>query len=614
MEITQLIGTENTQLGPKRTQVWLATHEEGGKRLPLMRRSFISFIYDGKYSEDMGVLSVVSGDRMERNLYADFGDNTTESDVLDGQYYWSTHFKTNTLSLTLATDEITEKQLDEIKRWLRPGPPRLLILSEHPFRGTYARISSTPKYSMLPFEEKITLKVAGANVNTSTTVYRGDIEVEFVMDEPFWFSLNNILDVKVNGAYNPGYWVDAQGDHSLILLDQDAVKVIQEDQIAASAMIASEDMFFGNNVMAYLQEQHTIEQPTTQEEYNNWLTEDIGEGNSRLAPDFDPTNQKKLQTHKITEDGYAGYALKYAIVGYGHLGNMLIELNENNCPGIDAVDSQNPVNPTVLYLYYPGTAPARPIISFNLVPNYTITTDQDTGQEWIMINSPKTEGDYNTITFESENKYELKFIAPSLYIAYNQAMTILHNWAGEDEIELFNLIKDGVNHQAVRKNTLALLTYAKVSKMGNWAAYAYNNLYQMFQSTSVRNDPLFSVKININLLTGRITMNTSIREFVGVKEKSKTGDEEHVVYRWNTATTLNEDVGNMLISTNFSLNDRNHPDENGFIQEWGTNIETGEHYAAGEETLESKQYSYKITHNIAQGLQNFSVQYPINYY
>ena len=109
-------------------------------------------------------------------------------------------------------------------------------------------------------------------------------------------------------------------------------------------------------------------------------------------------------------------------------------------------------------------------------------------------------------------------------------------------------------------------------------------------------------------------MNTSIREFVGVKEKSKTGDEEHVVYRWNTATTLNEDVGNMLISTNFSLNDRNHPDENGFIQEWGTNIETGEHYAAGEETLESKQYSYKITHNIAQGLQNFSVQYPINYY
>lgn len=603
MGITQLIGTENAQLSSKRTQVWLATHEEGGKRLPLMRRSFISFIYDGKYSEDMGVLSVVSGDRMERNLYADFGDNTTESDVLDGQYYWSTHFKTNTLSLTLATDEITEKQLDEIKRWLRPGPPRLLILSEHPFRGTYARISSTPKYSMLPFEEKITLKVAGANVNTSTTVYRGDIEVEFVMDEPFWFSLNNILDVKVNGAYNPGYWVDAQGDHSLILLDQDALKVIQEDQIAASAMIASEDMFFGNNVMAYLQEQHPTEIP--------------GKGNAKLAPDTDPeTYQQLTGGNVITKPAYKNknYEFKYAIVGYGHLGNMLIELNENNCPDIDAVDSQNPVNPTVLYLYYPGTAPARPIISFDLVPSYTLTTDQDTGQDWIMINSPKTDGDYNTITFESENKYELKFTAPSLYIAYNQAMTILHNWAGEDEIELFNLIKDGVNHQTVRKNTLALLTYAKVSELGDWAAYAYNNLYQMFQSTDVLNDPLFSVKININLLTGRITMNTSIREFVCIKEKSKTGDEEQIVYSWNTATTLNEDVGNMLISTNFSLNDRNHPDENGFIQEWGTNIETGEHYAAGEETLESKQYSYKITHNIAQGLQNFSVQYPINYY
>ena len=596
MGITQLIGTENTQLGPKRTQVWLATHEEGGKRLPLMRRSFISFIYDGKYSEDMGVLSVVSGDRMERNLYADFGDNTTESDVLDGQYYWSTHFKTNTLSLTLATDEITEKQLDEIKRWLRPGPPRLLILSEHPFRGTYARISSTPKYSMLPFEEKITLKVAGANVKTSTTVYRGDIEVEFVMDEPFWFSLNNILDVKVNGAYSPGYWVDAQGDHSLILLDQDALKVIQEDQIAASAMIASEDMFFGNNVMAYLQEQHPTGVP--------------GKGNAKLAPDTDPeTHQQLIDGNVITKPEYKNknYEFKYAIVGYGHLGNMLIELEEGDGVNIDAIDDLAPVNPTTLYLYYPGTAPTRPIISFDLVPQHEIENSIP-----IKIISPKTDGEFNIITFESENKYELKFNAPSLYIAFNQAIQILKDWMEDssktDVIELYNLIKDGVNHWMVRRNVLALFAIEQDALNAEWVYTAYANLCHMFDETV---DSMYSTKYTINLLSGRVTMHTKVKKCIKNTGKSKPGDPN---YTWSDPIDLDEDVGNILISTDFSLNDRNHPDENGFIQEWGTNIETGEHYAAGEETLESKQYSYKITHNIAQGLQNFSVQYPINYY
>ena len=592
MEITQLIGTENTQLGPKRTQVWLATHEEGGKRLPLMKRSFISFIYDGKYSEDMGVLSVVSGDRMERNLYADFGDNTTESDVLDGQYYWSTHFKTNTLSLTLATDEITEKQLDEIKRWLRPGPPRLLILSEHPFRGTYARISSTPKYSMLPFEEKITLKVAGANVKTSTTVYRGDIEVEFVMDEPFWFSLNNILDVKVNGAYSPGYWVDAQGDHSLILLDQDALKVIQEDQVAASAMIASEDMFFGNNVMAYLQEQHTIEQPATQEEYNNWLTEDVGEGNSKLAPDTDPTNQKKLQTHKITEDGYAGYALKYAIVGYGHLGNMLIELDEGDGVNIDAIDDLAPVNPTALYLYYPGTAPTNPIIQFTLTPEFN-------NNHYLIspYNTHSGEKTYNTITIEGRNgnKYNFNFTTPAIYTAYNQAIEILSK-SESDEVELFNSIKDGVNHPRVRAYVLKELLEAKQGG-GSWASNAIPNIKNMFKKPGT-NDEYFSSSYRFNCITGEMIGSFS---YLG-----KDQTDENFVVKENQQ----EQVGNMVRTTNFQIVERNHPDNNGYIQPWQY-ITIG---ANSQVVEESKEYSQKIYHDVRGGLKNFLILYTINYY
>jgi len=74
-----------------------------------MKRSFISFTYGGKNIEDFGLIAITENNSMERDLYAEFNDLTTDSDVLDGQFYWSSHYKSNTLDLALFTDEITER-------------------------------------------------------------------------------------------------------------------------------------------------------------------------------------------------------------------------------------------------------------------------------------------------------------------------------------------------------------------------------------------------------------------------------------------------------------------------------------------------------------------------
>jgi len=118
-----------------------------------MNRSFISFTYGGKNIEDFAFISIVDGDRMQRSIYADFNDNTSTYDVIDGQFYWGSHFTTNKLSLTLATDEMLESELLEFKRYFVPGPPKELILAEAPNRGIMARIARTPEYHMLPFEK-----------------------------------------------------------------------------------------------------------------------------------------------------------------------------------------------------------------------------------------------------------------------------------------------------------------------------------------------------------------------------------------------------------------------------------------------------------------------------
>ena len=151
-------GTLNGSLAPqvpvntkRYTQVYQATHE-GAEYRPFMNRSFISFSYGGKNIEDFSLIAVTPGDRMERDAYASFEDLTSTYDTIQGQFYWGTYFHTNSLSLTLATDAITQIELDNFKRWFRAGSIRELILAEHPNRAIMARIANPPQLHLLPFE------------------------------------------------------------------------------------------------------------------------------------------------------------------------------------------------------------------------------------------------------------------------------------------------------------------------------------------------------------------------------------------------------------------------------------------------------------------------------
>lgn len=177
----------------KRSQVYMATHDEGGNRLPLAQRSFISFSYGGVNIEDYNFISITEGDSISRNLYGNFNDITSSYEVMDGQIHWGSFFENNALSLRLVTDCLTEKELAELKVLFKPGVAKELILAENPNRGIMARISSPPAYELMVYEEKTSVKIAGQDYDTSTTLYKGFINVEFVMDDPYWYSIENII-------------------------------------------------------------------------------------------------------------------------------------------------------------------------------------------------------------------------------------------------------------------------------------------------------------------------------------------------------------------------------------------------------------------------------------
>jgi len=56
-------------------------------------------------------------------------DYTTNYSMLNGQYYWGTHYNAREMTIDLATDGMEQIDLDNFKSWFRAGEIRELILS-----------------------------------------------------------------------------------------------------------------------------------------------------------------------------------------------------------------------------------------------------------------------------------------------------------------------------------------------------------------------------------------------------------------------------------------------------------------------------------------------------
>ena len=163
-------------------QTRLLTHDGEGNILPHDKIQFINFKWGDKNIADFDLVAIFNNDRLEKDAYASFSDNTTKISGLDGQIYWSSNYDALRLNFTLATDGITSEKLEEFKSYFIPGVARDLILSEHSCRKISARIASAPSLSILPFQSE--KKVKGYKIKTN--LYKGEISLSFVADFPFW--------------------------------------------------------------------------------------------------------------------------------------------------------------------------------------------------------------------------------------------------------------------------------------------------------------------------------------------------------------------------------------------------------------------------------------------
>lgn len=455
------------------SQVYSATHDGAGNRLPYMQKSFISFSYGGKLIEDFDLIVVNGNDRLSQALYAPFEDSTTDYLTVDGQYYWGTHLKANAKQFVLATDEIDESKLDAFKKWFKPGIARELILSEHPNRAIMARVAEPPAMEMLPFEKKVTHIINGVSYETSTTVYRGNIVLNLVMDNPTWYAKLNYMPYYVDKTtLEPLTDTDTNTNKIITLEDKDMIKIMHEDNIPHQSVLKG-NVFLGGNL---------------------------------LVKEEALTNQAQVNiTHlDVTTD----------------VSNVTI-----------GPDNTNPA-----YLFYSGTARSYPIIKFSIAfpcEDDNNGAPHDSAYSNRYLERPKNTYydsgvSYSNITLSYNGiSQEFRFTTPSILTGYNQAVNTIKSMIGSSTTDIINALKEKVTEKYSRAWAIASMKIAgsQTTTTANSLTNAINTLESFINpevpATFIINSKTgeavghFSVKVKTNTINVSNTPYTEVTENIG---------------------------------------------------------------------------------------------------
>lgn len=573
-----------------RGQVYQATY--GGElRLPSMYRSFISFSFGGEYIQDFGIIRVTEGQRMQSNLYTEFDDLTQEYDVLHGQFYWGTHLKPLVLQYLLSTDGMTQTQLDKFKECFKPGKIKQLIRAQHPNRGILARVQAPPVMNMLAFQGRQRKIIAGSVYDIPTTLYKGDIKVSFICDDPLWYAIKNLIGQRYLMSFNNGVveqvrisqdqysdslpennfyqyrWTDENGNRVPVMNSGDALKIILQDNIPSPNMIKIYDkLFLGDNI--------TIQD----RQYEVTLA----------------NNQKKEASVAALAAPLGGDNPPYAAVNRSRVGITY-------APAIQRLDvrtrnvSLNGIN-NYAYLYYAGNAPSYPTLYFTIKPQLA-----STGIPYIIYPANRyaaeeglVEKTYNSILLESQQKHEFRFTTPSAWNGYNQALywfnKLAHakdengNEAGSSLQDVKTYIRDRVTHNGARAYALHIIEGYNLSDIltaGNKLNNIFNAMKGFIYNSSTNScySSTFSINSKNGICKGQMTYkNTNEQSFTQI-----------------------ENVGDMVRSTYLFLQETNYPlQETGTIEKWD------------DEKIQTHHCVHRIS---SDGLiTNFGIEYKNMYY
>lgn len=150
-----------------------APHIKGGIKLSVFRGDFLGFQLGNEHSYNVNVTRVSSNDRYNDALIPNFTDSTVWVQGAEGTYYFDTIETTRQFQVDFAFDNLSETELNRLRRMFGYKGLKRLIFDEKPDRYYMARPTQPPVLSYLPFSEGEDL------------VYKGEGSVQFIAYYPY---------------------------------------------------------------------------------------------------------------------------------------------------------------------------------------------------------------------------------------------------------------------------------------------------------------------------------------------------------------------------------------------------------------------------------------------
>ena len=478
-----------------------------------------------------------------------------------------------------------------------------------------ARVQAPPALEVLPFEKAITLEIGGVEYTSSTTLYKGNINLTFVADMPFWYAKQNVL---IYNAKNQGIFSSAKLLTTNDLF-KEALKVVYEDGIPINSMV-QDTMHFGTNQYASnddstpytkiagpIDESHPTVMPT------NWaLIKDL--------PGYfiEVVNGTNEYWYGAKVDGVDANDIEYI----GRIAGAVMVAENTNLSGPIIADS------SVYQLFYAGTAPSPAIISFkvNLAPLGESGYIDCIANTYVKDSSNH---EYSTITVTSVHTKKFDFTTPNIITSWNKAYKLLNDIqvrssttiSGETVIsgtnwnDLVETLRDQIHHPAVRTFAIQLINYMQSHNDGN--VYLQDGIFtQDGQDFSIDMLKLFFQKYDVttqqwsypnasftfNAETGlaqgqfyywkETSSSSNIINFL-VNIEDKTSSQVNARFKLHT-----EDVGDMLRSNWLFLEDHNQLVDNRYVKAWASN---------------APQNAHKVVHNAPGALIDLKFEYKNMY-
>lgn len=115
---------------------------------------FLGFTFNGRHSSEFHIIRVSQNNAYSDIILPNSRDVTTEIVGRDGLYHFGSSFEQRQFSISIAFDDLHEKQFSEMTAWLAKKSEGELTFDERPYKTYMGKISSTPTLNYICFDDE----------------------------------------------------------------------------------------------------------------------------------------------------------------------------------------------------------------------------------------------------------------------------------------------------------------------------------------------------------------------------------------------------------------------------------------------------------------------------